>query len=84
MTGRSRSLNLSDKPNTPFLNAVILEVLRVSSLLPMNLWRIAAADTAVGGYAIPKGTPITAQLSVIMNDESNFKDPQKVSLFLSR
>ncbi|KAK6045600.1 hypothetical protein COOONC_16895 [Cooperia oncophora] len=41
---------------------------------PMNLWRNTSEDTAVGSYVIPKGTTITAQISLIMTDEKYFKN----------
>ncbi|VDL82334.1 unnamed protein product [Nippostrongylus brasiliensis] len=50
------------------------EIHRCASLTPLNLWRDTAEDTAVGSYVIPKGTAITAQLSLVMNDETFFED----------
>ncbi|KAK6045762.1 hypothetical protein COOONC_16733, partial [Cooperia oncophora] len=52
----------------------IIEIHRCASLIPMNLWRNTSEDTAVGSYVIPKGTTITAQISVIMTDEKYFKN----------
>lgn len=47
----------------------------------MNLWRDSSEDSIVGPFVIPKGTAITAQLSVIMTDEKHFQDPLKVGFF---
>ena len=80
VTGQNRPVNLSDKTATPFLNAVILEVLRVSKLVPMNIWRATKEDTVVGSYVIPKGTAIASQISLIMSEKENFKEPEKVSI----
>ncbi|WKX91287.1 hypothetical protein Q1695_009824 [Nippostrongylus brasiliensis] len=74
VTKGQRPLSYSDKPSTPYFNATITEIHRCASLTPLNLWRDTAEDTAVGSYVIPKGTAITAQLSLVMNDETFFED----------
>ncbi|WKX91280.1 hypothetical protein Q1695_009821 [Nippostrongylus brasiliensis] len=76
VTKGQRPLSYSDKPSNPYFNATITdtEIHRCASLTPLNLWRDTAEDTAVGPYVIPKGTAITAQLSLVMNDEKFFED----------
>lgn len=44
----------------------------------MNLWRRTEEDTNVGGYVVPKGTAVTAQLSLIMSDDLYFKNSAEV------
>lgn len=78
VTGKNRTLAMADKPNTPYLCAIISEVLRMSSIVILNLWRHTAEDTQVGEYKIEEGTAITAQLSLIMTDPKHFKDPYEV------
>ncbi|KAK6731765.1 hypothetical protein RB195_007928 [Necator americanus] len=39
-----------------------------------TMWRDTAEDTVVGPYCIAQGTPVGAQISLIMNDEKYFKD----------
>ncbi|WKX91286.1 hypothetical protein Q1695_009824 [Nippostrongylus brasiliensis] len=68
VTKGQRPLSYSDKPSTPYFNATITEIHRCASLTPLNLWRDTAEDTAVGSYVIPKGTAITAQLSLFNPD----------------
>ncbi|KAK6045823.1 unspecific monooxygenase [Cooperia oncophora] len=74
LTKGRRLLSIADRPNTPYYNATLTEIHRCASILPMNLWRNTSEDTAVGSYVIPKGTTITAQISVIMTDEKYFKN----------
>ncbi|KIH65441.1 unspecific monooxygenase [Ancylostoma duodenale] len=50
------------------------EIQRCASIFPMNLWRRTEEDTHVGGYMVPKGTAVTAQLSLIMSDDVYFKN----------
>ena len=35
-------------------------------------------DTNIGDYVLEKGTPIAAQISLLMSDEKFFKDAAKV------
>ncbi|KAK5978359.1 Unspecific monooxygenase [Trichostrongylus colubriformis] len=73
LTKGRRPLSITDRPNTPYYNATLTEIHRCTMLVPMNLWRDTSEDTVVGSYVIPKGTAITAQLSLIMTDEQLFK-----------
>ncbi|EPB80697.1 hypothetical protein ANCCEY_00265 [Ancylostoma ceylanicum] len=41
----------------------------------MNLWRRSSEVSDVGGFSVPAGTTITAQLSLLLSDEKHFKDP---------
>ncbi|KAK6019056.1 hypothetical protein OSTOST_15325 [Ostertagia ostertagi] len=74
LTKGRRPLSIVDRPNTPYYNAALNEVHRCATLVPMNLWRDTSEDTVVGSYVIPKGTAITAQISLIMTDEKYFEN----------
>ncbi|KIH60918.1 hypothetical protein ANCDUO_08817 [Ancylostoma duodenale] len=41
----------------------------------MNLWRRSAEASDVGGFSVPAGTTITAQLSLLLSDEEHFENP---------
>ncbi|CAD6190161.1 unnamed protein product [Caenorhabditis auriculariae] len=73
----NRDISLNDKPVTPILNATILEVQRLASIVPINLWRINKEDTVIDGQPVCAGVMINAEISLIMADENNFKEPEK-------
>ncbi|PIO52688.1 hypothetical protein TELCIR_26004, partial [Teladorsagia circumcincta] len=77
ITNGNRSISLSDKDHTPYLNWTVLETQRLASILNLNLWRRTNEGRKVGGYFVPKGTAIAAELSLIMSEEKYFKDPMK-------
>lgn len=52
--GQSRAPSMDDRPNMPYTDAVIHEVQRLGNIVPLNGLRMAAKDTALGGYFIPK------------------------------
>ncbi|KIH46481.1 hypothetical protein ANCDUO_23466 [Ancylostoma duodenale] len=81
ITKGQRILSMTDRPNTPYYNAMLSEVHRCATIIPMNLWRDTSEDTVVGPYLIPKGTAIAAQVSAIMNDENGDRVEQMVVPF---
>ncbi|VDK64274.1 unnamed protein product [Cylicostephanus goldi] len=82
VTGGSRPLSLADKQNTPYFVAALTEIQRMSSILNINIYRLADSDTEIGGYPVPKNTVVSAELSLILSDESKFANSEKVSNFL--
>ncbi|CAB3398702.1 unnamed protein product [Caenorhabditis bovis] len=71
----SRNLSLSDKPNTPYLNATINEVQRVASILNINLFRELQEDTYIDGQLVGAGAAVTVELSLLHTDEKVFENP---------
>ncbi|PIO74086.1 unspecific monooxygenase [Teladorsagia circumcincta] len=77
VTNGNRPVSLSDKEHTPYLNWTVLETQRLASIVNLNLWRRTKEGRKVGGYFVPEGTAIAAELSLIMSDEKYFKDSVK-------
>ncbi|WKY04122.1 hypothetical protein Q1695_005249 [Nippostrongylus brasiliensis] len=77
VTGRSGTLSLKNRMDTPYLNATIAEIQRHSSILNNNIFRMSSADTEIGGYSVPKDTIVSAELSVILSDDSVFSNPEQ-------
>lgn len=73
--GGSRNLSLQDKPNTPYLNAVLAEVQRLASVVSVNFWRMNNEPIQVGKYHVDAGAVITAQLSAYHGNENVFENP---------
>lgn len=74
ITGGHRSVSLTDKKDTVYLNAIINEVQRIASILNVNLFRILEQDTVVDGQPIRAGTAVTAHIGMIHVDEKLFKN----------
>ena len=47
-------------------------------MVQVNLFRKAVGDTEIGGYSVPDGTPLAAEVSVLMIDDEHFKNAEKV------
>ena len=67
---------MEDKPNLPFTEAVIQEILRISCIAPMGLPHNSTADIRLeNGYIIPKDTMIFPNLHRITRNSQVFEDP---------
>ena len=75
VVGRERMPELQDKPNLPFLEATILEVLRYSSLVPLLFPHSTTADTKLNGFEIPKDTVVLFNVWAIHHDENEWSRP---------
>lgn len=75
--GRHRLPNIQDKPNMPLLQATVLEVLRISSVLPIALPHEISEDTTLGSYKIPRGTLVVVNLWAVNHDPRVFDNPHE-------
>uniref|UniRef100_A0A6M2DMS5 Putative cytochrome n=1 Tax=Xenopsylla cheopis TaxID=163159 RepID=A0A6M2DMS5_XENCH len=62
VVGRGRLPNLDDRPHMPYTEACLREVMRLETLVPMNLPHRSQTDTTLKGYNIPKNTFIMTNL----------------------
>ena len=72
---RGKLVGLSDRPNLPYLEAVVMETQRLGSIAPLGLFHKTTKDTTLHGYEIPKGTGIVVNLWALHHDESYWKKP---------
>ncbi|KAK3578379.1 hypothetical protein CHS0354_025473 [Potamilus streckersoni] len=75
VVGRERLPNLKDKEQLPYLEATILEIMRVYPLAPLAVPHAVSKEILFRGYRIPKGTTILVNLDSVLHDPSTFKDP---------
>ncbi|NXE86173.1 CP2J2 protein, partial [Menura novaehollandiae] len=73
--GQARLPTLEDRNNLHYTNAVIHEVQRKGNVIPFNVPRMAAKETYVDGYLIPKGTVVMTNLTSVMFDKNEWETP---------
>jgi cytochrome P450 len=85
VVGKNRFPSFADKEDMHLTNAVLLESLRVASLVYIGLPHAANEDIKFEGYDIPKGTIIFGSIYHSMHDPKVFDDPDtfKPERFLS-
>lgn len=75
VVGLHRLPTIQDKPNMPLLQATVLEVLRIASVLPLALPHQTSKETSLGGYKIPKATLVIVNLWAVNHDPRVFHNP---------
>uniref|UniRef100_H0XTI9 Cytochrome P450 family 2 subfamily T member 1 n=1 Tax=Otolemur garnettii TaxID=30611 RepID=H0XTI9_OTOGA len=75
VVGRVRAPNLEDRACLPYTNAVLHEIQRFISVLPLGLPRALTRDTHLHGHFLPKGTFVIPLLVSAHRDPTQFKDP---------
>ncbi|XP_033477946.2 cytochrome P450 2J6-like [Epinephelus lanceolatus] len=73
--GQTRQPSMADRPNLPYTDAVIHEIQRMGNIVPLNAPRMAANDTTLGGYFIPKGTTLMPILTSVLFDKTEWETP---------
>ena len=77
VVGRSRLPSTKDRFQLPYTEATIMEIQRISAIVPFSVPRATSVDTKLQGYDIPKGTMIMPNLWAILHDENIWTEPHK-------
>jgi len=72
VVGVGRLPSLSDRPNLPYCEAVILESLRIGNIVPLSFPHLVTGDVKCQGFTIPKGSVIFPCLDSVAHDEKLF------------
>ncbi|KAL3887168.1 hypothetical protein ACJMK2_027118 [Sinanodonta woodiana] len=75
VVGRKRLPQLRDKKHLPYLEATIMETLRVYPVAPLAVPHTVSKEIIFRGYHIPQGTTVLVNLDSVLRDPSTFKDP---------
>jgi len=71
----TRPPSLTDRKRLPYLECVIMEVLRCSSIVPIGVAHMTVQDVKIGGYDIPSGTMVNANVYHVHHDPEVWGDP---------
>ncbi|XP_035851086.1 cytochrome P450 2K1-like isoform X2 [Sander lucioperca] len=71
----SRNVQVEDRKNLPFTNAVIHETQRLASILPIAVPHKTSQDITFQGHFIKKGTKVFPLLTSVLHDESEWERP---------
>lgn len=73
----STSITLSDRDHMPYTSAVLLELQRFGSFLPLNLPHKTMKDITIQGVSLPKNTSLITNLWDVHHDEEFWDEPFK-------
>ncbi|KAK2855895.1 hypothetical protein Q5P01_004630 [Channa striata] len=71
----SRQVQIEDRKNLPFTDAVIHETQRLASIVPMSLPHRTSKDVTFQGHFIKKGTTVYPLLTSVLYDETVWEKP---------
>ncbi|XP_054635847.1 cytochrome P450 2U1 isoform X2 [Dunckerocampus dactyliophorus] len=75
VVGRHRVPSLTDRGRLPFTEATIMEVQRLTSVVPLGIPHMASRTTDFRGFTIPQGTVILPNLWSAHRDPTVWDDP---------
>jgi len=77
--GQDRLPSFSDRENLPYINALVLEVMRWHVVAPTGVPHRVMEDDIHDGYMIPKGALIIPNLWFMLHDPQVYPDPSRFS-----
>ncbi|KAF6802915.1 cytochrome p450 oxidoreductase [Colletotrichum musicola] len=77
VVGQDRLPNVSDRPNLPYVEALVKEVLRWHPVAPMGLPHTSSEDDVAEGYFIPKDALLLANIWHFTHDSSVYEEPME-------
>ncbi|XP_072017350.1 cytochrome P450 2U1-like [Amphiura filiformis] len=77
VVGSNRLPQLSDKPNLPYTQAVLKELNRIVSLVPLAPFHVAGNTTTFRGYTIPKNSVVVPNLYAGLHSSDLWGDPEE-------
>uniref|UniRef100_H2XMC8 Uncharacterized protein n=1 Tax=Ciona intestinalis TaxID=7719 RepID=H2XMC8_CIOIN len=75
--GRHGTVKLKHRSIMPYTCAVVHELFRFRTVVPLSLPRMNVADVTVGGYRIPKGTNVIMNIWALHNDDCRWREPER-------
>ncbi|XP_060077653.1 cytochrome P450 2B4-like [Ylistrum balloti] len=77
VVGEGRFPSLSDRPDMPYIEATITEILRCGDLSPLGVAHATTVDLNFNGHTIPKGAMLITNINSVHTDPVLFPEPGK-------
>jgi cytochrome P450 len=68
---------LEDQRNLPYVEATLLELMRIRTVAPLSVFGATLCDTELNGYFIPAETLVITNLYSVHMDADEWKDPEE-------
>ncbi|XP_067852274.1 cytochrome P450 2U1 [Heptranchias perlo] len=77
VVGESRPPSLKDKLHMPFTEATLMEIQRMTTVVPLAIPHMASETVGFKDYTIPKGSIVVANLWSVHRDPSMWEQPDE-------
>ncbi|KAK0194040.1 cytochrome P450 [Armillaria mellea] len=75
VVGQCRLPNFDDRPQLPYIDAILSEALRWNPVVPMGIAHRCVKDDIYKGYHIPGGATVIGNTWAILHDEKAYPNP---------
>lgn len=76
VVGKERLPDFSDKDNLPYIDALVKELLRWGTPVPLSVVNRAIQDDVYRGYFIPAGASVIQNVWAVLRDPKTYPDPE--------
>ena len=76
-----KKVSLDNKPDLPYTNAVLLESMRIATIVPMALPHVTTEDIEVKEFIIPKDSIIFPDILNVHYDPEHWTDPEIFKIY---
>ncbi|KAJ8463881.1 hypothetical protein ONZ51_g9969 [Trametes cubensis] len=77
VVGPHRLPDHEDRPQLPYMAALIKELMRWHITVPINIPHKTTRDTELSGYRVPAGTTVFVNVWQILHDPQEYQDPEE-------
>ncbi|XP_029723477.2 cytochrome P450 18a1 [Aedes albopictus] len=77
VVGRNRLPKIEDVPYLPITETTILEVMRISSIVPLATTHSPKSDVVINGYTIPAGSYVVPLINSVHMDPTLWDKPEE-------
>ncbi|KZV75110.1 cytochrome P450 [Peniophora sp. CONT] len=75
VVGRDRLPTLADRPNLPYVGALVQEIIRWAPVVPMGIPHKLIQDDVFGEYRLPQGSLILTNIYAMLHDPAVYANP---------
>ncbi|KAK0480064.1 cytochrome P450 [Armillaria novae-zelandiae] len=75
VVGPTRLPNFDDRPQLPYIDAILLEALRWNPVVPLSIAHRNVQEDVYRGYYIPAGTTVVGNTWAMFHDEKDYPNP---------
>ena len=73
--GNTRKVTLDDRAHLPYVQALIMDLIRLSDIHPIGVLHSPSKDTQIEGYHVPKGTFVIPNFHKVHHDPEYWSNP---------
>jgi len=77
VVGKNETVTWDKKDDLPFTMAVVMELQRYADVAPTGLMHKTMCDVKIGGYTLPQGTIVIANISQCLKDPKLWLNPDQ-------